>query len=140
MTCDTNRPCQRCLQRGLESSCQDAPRKRKKYLADVPPNVLSRPEGLSQSPPYELGKGDSVNYQNSPFQESLQPDFDTPMTTTNPNNDINQAFGAFGMYPNSHLFPSNTGQINQDPNANVSSAQDLLKPPINPHMQQQGLV
>lgn len=142
MTCDTNRPCQRCLQRGLESSCQDAPRKRKKYLADVPPNVLSRQEGLSQSPPYEMGKNDTVNtvnYQNSPFQESPQLEFNAPMSTTNSNNDINQAFGAFGMYPNSHLFPSNTGQINPNPNANMTSTQDQLKPPINPHMQQQGL-
>lgn len=41
MTCDSNRPCNRCKQRGLSSTCQDAPRKRKKYLADVPVNALA---------------------------------------------------------------------------------------------------
>ncbi|CAH2350266.1 transcription activator of gluconeogenesis Ert1p [[Candida] railenensis] len=40
MTCDVSRPCERCIQRGLESTCVDAPRKRKKYLADVPPDIL----------------------------------------------------------------------------------------------------
>ncbi|ODV79420.1 uncharacterized protein CANTADRAFT_50969, partial [Suhomyces tanzawaensis NRRL Y-17324] len=41
MTCDTNRPCKRCIQRGLDATCEDAPRKRKKYLADVPNSILS---------------------------------------------------------------------------------------------------
>lgn len=40
MTCDTDRPCKRCIQRGLQSSCEDAPRKRKKYLADVPSSLI----------------------------------------------------------------------------------------------------
>ena len=44
MTCDASRPCERCIQRGLESTCVDAPRKRKKYLADVPPDILQRHE------------------------------------------------------------------------------------------------
>ncbi|CUM65473.1 uncharacterized protein PRCAT00003116001 [Priceomyces carsonii] len=43
MTCDTGRPCKRCVQRGLQDTCEDAPRKRKKYLADVPTNILSNP-------------------------------------------------------------------------------------------------
>lgn len=140
MTCDTNRPCQRCLQRGLESSCQDAPRKRKKYLADVLPNVLSRHDGLSQSPPYEMGKNDTINYQSGPFQERPPlSEFNPPMPTANTDNDINQDFGAFGVYPNSHLFPSNTNQTNQDAGADMSHSQGQLKPPINQHMHQQGL-
>jgi PAS domain-containing protein len=40
MTCDTSRPCQRCVAKGLAQTCEDAPRKRKKYLADVPPDLL----------------------------------------------------------------------------------------------------
>lgn len=40
MTCDSLRPCQRCIKRGLQDSCVDAPRKRKKYLSDVPPDVV----------------------------------------------------------------------------------------------------
>lgn len=40
MTCDTSRPCRRCILRNLESSCEDAPRKRKKYLSDVPAALI----------------------------------------------------------------------------------------------------
>lgn len=40
MTCDTSRPCKRCIQRNLQDTCEDAPRKRKKYLADVPASMI----------------------------------------------------------------------------------------------------
>lgn len=35
MTCDEGRPCQRCVRRNLADTCEDAPRKKKKYLADM---------------------------------------------------------------------------------------------------------
>lgn len=41
MTCDSSRPCNRCKLRGLSDTCEDAPRKRKKYLLDVPNTVLT---------------------------------------------------------------------------------------------------
>ncbi|CDS04158.1 hypothetical protein LRAMOSA07113 [Lichtheimia ramosa] len=34
LTCDDSRPCQRCIKRGLESTCTDGTRKRAKYLQD----------------------------------------------------------------------------------------------------------
>lgn len=40
MTCDPSRPCQRCIQRGLLATCEDAPRKIKKYLSDVPTSLI----------------------------------------------------------------------------------------------------
>lgn len=40
MTCDTSRPCRRCVVRKLADSCEDAPRKRKKYLSDVPAALI----------------------------------------------------------------------------------------------------
>ncbi|ODQ77752.1 hypothetical protein BABINDRAFT_24756, partial [Babjeviella inositovora NRRL Y-12698] len=36
MPCDEERPCIRCKSKGLHDSCTDAPRKKKKYLMDVP--------------------------------------------------------------------------------------------------------
>ncbi|ODQ58366.1 hypothetical protein WICANDRAFT_33428, partial [Wickerhamomyces anomalus NRRL Y-366-8] len=36
MTCDESRPCKRCVARGWQETCVDAPRKKKKYLMDVP--------------------------------------------------------------------------------------------------------
>lgn len=70
ITCDEARPCQRCIQKGLQDSCTDAPRKKKKYLGDVPVSLVkpvhkpepgpSRQEGqASASPPSAL---DSVIY------------------------------------------------------------------------------
>lgn len=40
MTCDTSRPCRRCISRKLAETCEDAPRKRKKYLSDVPAALI----------------------------------------------------------------------------------------------------
>lgn len=40
MTCDSNRPCNRCIKRNLQDTCEDAPRKKKKYLSDVPVDIL----------------------------------------------------------------------------------------------------
>lgn len=57
VSCDSNRPCKRCVSKGLKDTCVDAPRKRSKYLAGVPINVLPaslRSESsLSPSPPNE---------------------------------------------------------------------------------------
>ncbi|EGV64433.1 Transcriptional regulator of nonfermentable carbon utilization [Yamadazyma tenuis] len=49
MTCDSNRPCTRCIKRGLQDTCVDAPRKQKKYLADVPVNAYQNGSGMSQN-------------------------------------------------------------------------------------------
>lgn len=51
MTCDPGRPCNRCIQRKLALTCQDAPRKRKKYLVDVPTQALDTyPPPLNTAP------------------------------------------------------------------------------------------
>ncbi|CAL9728318.1 transcription activator of gluconeogenesis Ert1p [Monosporozyma unispora] len=42
LSCDSNRPCRRCVDKGIADSCIDAPRKRRKYLIGVPANVLPR--------------------------------------------------------------------------------------------------
>lgn len=43
VSCEARRPCHRCISKGLESSCVDAPRKKSKYLAGVPDDSLQRP-------------------------------------------------------------------------------------------------
>ncbi|CAG98262.1 Ert1p [Kluyveromyces lactis] len=57
VTCDDNRPCTRCIRKGLEESCIDAPRKKVKYLRDVPedqlPSVL---RSTKQVPPVNAVK------------------------------------------------------------------------------------
>ncbi|SCU81230.1 LAFA_0C03466g1_1 [Lachancea sp. 'fantastica'] len=48
--CEERRPCTRCVKKGLEKSCVDTPRKRRKYLADVPTDQLA---GQFKQPPVE---------------------------------------------------------------------------------------
>ncbi|KAL6865822.1 Transcriptional regulator of nonfermentable carbon utilization [Amphichorda felina] len=40
LTCGDERPCQRCIKRGLGDACQDGVRKKAKYLHDAPPEAL----------------------------------------------------------------------------------------------------
>lgn len=40
LSCDSNRPCKRCIDKGISETCVDAPRKRHKYLLGVPNNIL----------------------------------------------------------------------------------------------------
>ncbi|KAL1897783.1 Transcriptional regulator of nonfermentable carbon utilization [Ceratocystis pirilliformis] len=40
LTCGDERPCQRCIKRGLGDACQDGVRKKAKYLHDAPPESL----------------------------------------------------------------------------------------------------
>ncbi|CDO95799.1 unnamed protein product [Kluyveromyces dobzhanskii CBS 2104] len=57
VTCDEKRPCTRCVRKGLQGTCVDAPRKRVKYLSDVPedqlPSVL---RSCGQEPPFSANK------------------------------------------------------------------------------------
>ncbi|KAI1436241.1 transcription activator of gluconeogenesis [Xylaria sp. CBS 124048] len=40
LTCGDERPCTRCIKRGLADACQDGVRKKAKYLHDAPPEAL----------------------------------------------------------------------------------------------------
>ncbi|KAK4580015.1 Transcriptional regulator of nonfermentable carbon utilization [Recurvomyces mirabilis] len=40
LTCGDERPCGRCIKRGLQDQCHDGVRKKAKYLHDAPPEVL----------------------------------------------------------------------------------------------------
>lgn len=43
VSCEAKRPCHRCVTKGLQNSCVDAPRKKSKYLAGIPDDSLSKP-------------------------------------------------------------------------------------------------
>lgn len=56
LSCDSNRPCGRCVSKGIADGCVDAPRKRRKYLLGVPANALPRiiqddDSSMTPSPP-----------------------------------------------------------------------------------------
>ncbi|KAL8687329.1 MAG: hypothetical protein Q9218_006467, partial [Villophora microphyllina] len=46
LTCGDERPCQRCIKRGLQDQCQDGVRKKAKYLHDAPNEALMPGMGL----------------------------------------------------------------------------------------------
>lgn len=50
LTCGDERPCQRCIKRGLMESCQDGVRKKAKYLHDAPPEALRPVLGPNYNP------------------------------------------------------------------------------------------
>ncbi|MCJ1474180.1 Transcriptional regulator of nonfermentable carbon utilization [Lambiella insularis] len=50
LTCGDERPCQRCIKRGLQDACQDGVRKKAKYLHDAPTETLMAGAAASQFP------------------------------------------------------------------------------------------
>ncbi|KAM7207433.1 hypothetical protein V8F20_002119 [Naviculisporaceae sp. PSN 640] len=50
LTCGDERPCQRCIKRGLAEGCQDGVRKKAKYLHDAPPEALRPVLGPNYNP------------------------------------------------------------------------------------------
>lgn len=86
LTCDLNRPCLRCVQRGLDHSCMDAPRKRKKYLENTTSAIAPSTSTESvQSEPQPPQIAHPQPYLGSVFSNQLNSmDFDFS-TMTNPN-------------------------------------------------------
>ena len=59
------RPCQRCIKRGLQDQCHDGVRKKAKYLSDTPAELLN-PPGMGGYHPYINGtKNTSTNNDSS---------------------------------------------------------------------------
>ncbi|CCF59382.1 hypothetical protein KAFR_0G03500 [Kazachstania africana CBS 2517] len=58
VSCDSSRPCKRCVSKGLEDKCIDAPRKKSKYLAGIPDDALP----LSVRSSEELSKKNSERF------------------------------------------------------------------------------
>ncbi|KAI0391091.1 transcription activator of gluconeogenesis [Xylariaceae sp. FL0594] len=50
LTCGDERPCLRCIKRGLGNACQDGVRKKAKYLHDAPPEALRPVLGPNYTP------------------------------------------------------------------------------------------
>ncbi|KAF2150255.1 hypothetical protein K461DRAFT_229807 [Myriangium duriaei CBS 260.36] len=50
LTCGDERPCLRCIKRGLQDQCHDGMRKKAKYLHDAPPEALVPGMGGSYNP------------------------------------------------------------------------------------------
>ncbi|KAI9696911.1 MAG: Transcriptional regulator of nonfermentable carbon utilization [Bogoriella megaspora] len=58
LTCGDERPCQRCIKRGLQDACQDGVRKKAKYLHDAPDGALM--PGIGGRYPHANGRNGSA--------------------------------------------------------------------------------
>ncbi|KAJ6781322.1 hypothetical protein PWT90_10093 [Aphanocladium album] len=65
LTCGDERPCQRCIKRGLADACQDGVRKKAKYLHDAPPEALRPVLGPNYNPSSGNTTQTNGNRQNS---------------------------------------------------------------------------
>ncbi|KAL8664870.1 MAG: hypothetical protein Q9202_002732 [Teloschistes flavicans] len=78
LTCGDERPCQRCIKRGLQDQCQDGVRKKAKYLHDAPNEALLPGMGLRG------GVGTQVQYlSNLGRGQHLPPDAAFQPTSAN---------------------------------------------------------
>ncbi|KAL3471691.1 transcription activator of gluconeogenesis acuK [Aspergillus californicus] len=73
LTCGDERPCQRCIKRGLQDACHDGVRKKAKYLHDAPDGALMPGPGISAN-----------NFYNNPMSNGT-PTNGLPLTGANSN-------------------------------------------------------
>ncbi|KAF1813451.1 hypothetical protein P152DRAFT_394873 [Eremomyces bilateralis CBS 781.70] len=92
LTCGDERPCQRCVKRGIADQCHDGVRKKAKYLHDAPPEALL--PGVGGNYHHHLRNG-SQSAPNAP-QSSL-PMSQTPLAQSAPFFSPTQTSG-FDMY------------------------------------------
>ncbi|VUC19986.1 unnamed protein product [Clonostachys rosea] len=93
LTCGDERPCQRCIKRGLGDACQDGVRKKAKYLHDAPPEALRPVLGPTYNP--------STTSSRPPNQRQNSSNSDNAMSTGAASGTFfSQASGStFPVYP-----------------------------------------
>lgn len=72
VSCEARRPCHRCVIKGLESSCVDAPRKKSKYLAGVPDASLIRSVNRNNGSQSNIGLLDSIGMSHHQEQQNFR--------------------------------------------------------------------
>ncbi|KAI4647302.1 uncharacterized protein J4E79_010455 [Alternaria viburni] len=115
LTCGDERPCNRCIKRGLQDHCMDGVRKKAKYLHDAPDGALM--PGVGGHYPYMNGN-----------RPTPIPSHDTqPVSVSPQSNMYNQAQPAAFYPPNS--IPGQM-PVAQDGHA-FSNQQSPISPPFN---------
>ncbi|KAH3683595.1 hypothetical protein WICPIJ_005442 [Wickerhamomyces pijperi] len=116
MTCDSGRPCKRCVGRGLESTCIDAPRKLKKYML-VDPSDSSAMTSVTPTPTPSVGD----------TKVSLDTSFGTGLGAQTSN-----GLSTVGSTLNPHSETNNESRI--QPKQQLSHSHGLMNPvPSEPH-------
>ncbi|EPE03903.1 transcription factor [Ophiostoma piceae UAMH 11346] len=157
LTCGDERPCQRCIKRGLAEGCQDGVRKKAKYLHDAPAEALRPVLGPNYNAPasstsgrttanghrHPSNAGSDVSASNvaSFFSQSTAPSFPVFTNSQTPTGTLpeNLAFPG-SQSPASPGFPSNANDNNplsgisglSSASAGMTSFSPALFDPSNP--------
>ncbi|KAH7312399.1 hypothetical protein B0I35DRAFT_55373 [Stachybotrys elegans] len=116
LTCGDERPCKRCIKRGLADACQDGVRKKAKYLHDAPPEAL----GPVLGPNFNQNAGAARS--NGHRHDSIASD--NTVSTTQSNAFFSQAGGAttYPVYtPNTQSSVALTDSMTFNPQASPVS-------------------
>ncbi|KAJ5896074.1 Transcription activator of gluconeogenesis [Penicillium subrubescens] len=132
LTCGDERPCQRCIKRGLQDACHDGVRKKAKYLHDAPDGALmpgvggtfynnsNNGNGITNGMPPMSRNGSSSTPQQQPQQQ-------TPSTTTfypTPRPQSQPQPGSYNVYPDTTTISQSpfTTQSPVSPTFNLKSS------------------
>ncbi|PGH00827.1 hypothetical protein GX51_05604 [Blastomyces parvus] len=93
LTCGDERPCQRCIKRGLQDACHDGVRKKAKYLHDAPNEALMpgirgnyyNQANATRNNPSQRANGSSSNSNKASRQGVSSANFYAPQTASNYN-------------------------------------------------------
>ncbi|KAI9799671.1 MAG: hypothetical protein M1825_004406 [Sarcosagium campestre] len=118
LTCGDERPCQRCIKRGLQDSCHDGVRKKAKYLHDAPNDALMPGVGDHFSNVNET-RQPTANRSNNGTGPVQQPGLQPPPYFT-PSQSVPES--SYGIYPS-----TSQGRIQ-------SQLQDYTSSPTSPNI------
>ncbi|KAI2628749.1 hypothetical protein GGR54DRAFT_361049 [Hypoxylon sp. NC1633] len=149
LTCGDERPCQRCIKRGLADACQDGVRKKAKYLHDAPPEALRPVLGPTYNPTVHTKTTNGRHHSNgnsetSPYYSEASNSSSYSMFASHPQSQMssmpeNMAYGGQqspvtpGYQPNTsragQMGSMQVPQVSSEMNNNFSTA---LFDPSNP--------
>ncbi|KAJ5605834.1 hypothetical protein N7510_008615 [Penicillium lagena] len=130
LTCGDERPCQRCIKRGLQDACHDGVRKKAKYLHDAPDGALMP------------GAGGNNFYNNKTSVRNNMPRNGTTAVTANAQPQTSNAGANGNFYPTPQQAQSQPGSYNvfQEPSMGQSpfTTQSPMSPTFNMKNTQNG--
>ncbi|OGE52071.1 hypothetical protein PENARI_c011G06641 [Penicillium arizonense] len=149
LTCGDERPCQRCIKRGLQDACHDGVRKKAKYLHDAPDGALmpavsgnnlynntlrnnlpmSRNGSNAASSNQQQTNSSNNNFYPTPPQPGYNVYQDPPMSQS-PFTTQSPVSPTFNMKTNTDgRTPSLSSAVNQQPTPNTALPGDTSQPP-----------
>ncbi|KAJ5214844.1 hypothetical protein N7468_010523 [Penicillium chermesinum] len=136
LTCGDERPCQRCIKRGLQDACHDGVRKKAKYLHDAPDGALMP------------GVGNNSSFYNDNLRNSLSipghgggTNKQTPQSNSNsyyptPQAQAQPQAGSYNLYQDTLNQSPFTTQSPVSPTFNLKTTQNGRNPSLSSVTQQ----